>query len=40
MFGKAKPPIIPLFGVLREVERIAKCVSRLAALVDRRKVQN
>jgi hypothetical protein len=32
MFGKPEPPVIPAFGVLREVERIAEGLRRIAPL--------
>jgi hypothetical protein len=35
MFGKPEPPIIPALGVLRKIERIAECMSRIAALINR-----
>jgi hypothetical protein len=40
MFGKPEPAVIPAFGVLREIERMTEGMSRIAALIDRRQVQN
>jgi hypothetical protein len=38
MFGKPEPLIVPAFGVLREIERIAEGLSRIATLIDRRQI--
>jgi hypothetical protein len=40
MFGEPEPLVIPAFGVLREIERVAEGLGRIAALVDRRQIQN
>jgi hypothetical protein len=40
MLGKPEPLVIPAFGVLRQIERIAEGLGRIAALINRRQVQN
>jgi hypothetical protein len=40
MFGKPETLVIPTLGVLREIERIAEGMGRIAALIDRRQIQN
>ena len=40
MFGQPEPLVAPPFGMLREIERIAEGLRRVAALIDRRQIQN
>jgi hypothetical protein len=40
MLGKPEPLVIPAFGVLRQIERIAEGLGRIAAQINRRQVQN
>jgi hypothetical protein len=40
MFCKPESLVIPAFGVSREIERIAEGLRRIAALIDRRQIQN
>jgi hypothetical protein len=40
MLGEPEPLVIPAFGVLRQIEPIVEGLGRIAALIDRRQVQN
>jgi hypothetical protein len=40
MFGQPEPLVVPAFGALRQIERIAEGQGRIAALINRRQVQD